>query len=160
MSRANEIQIRRADASDLSRLAPLFDAYRVFYGRPSDLAVARAFLTDRFTHDQSVVFIAERREGDAPGAPGEAVGFTQLYPSFSSTSVARIFILNDLYVVPEARRAGVATGLLEAAASHGRAVGAVRLSLSTAIENDTAQALYASRGWRRDTEYFTYNLLL
>lgn len=157
MSRANEIQIRRATTADLARLAPLFDAYRVFYGRPSDLAIARAFLADRLEHDQSVVFIAERREGESSG---EAVGFTQLYPSFSSTSVARIFILNDLYVVPEARRTGVATGLLEAAASHGRAVGAVRLSLSTAIGNDTAQALYASRGWRRDTEYLTYNLPL
>ena len=157
MSRANGIQIRRAGAADLSRLAPLFDAYRVFYGRPSDLAVARAFLNDRFEHDQSVVFLAERRAGEVVG---EALGFTQLYPSFSSTSVARIFILNDLYVVPAARRTGVATGLLEAAASHGRAVGAVRLSLSTATGNETAQALYASRGWVRDTEYFTYNLLL
>lgn len=157
MSTAIGIQIRRATAADLSQLAPLFDAYRVFYGRPSDLAIAHAFLAERFEHDQSVVFLAERRAGEAGG---EALGFTQLYPSFSSTSVARIFILNDLYVVPAARRTGVATGLLEAAASHGRAVGAVRLSLSTAIGNDTAQALYASRGWVRDTEYFTYNLLL
>jgi GNAT superfamily N-acetyltransferase len=153
MSRAHEIQIRRVDAADLSRLAPLFDAYRVFYDRSSDLSAARTFLADRLEHDQSVVFIAERRDG-------EAVGFTQLYPSFSSTSLARIFILNDLYVVPEARRTGVATGLLEAAASHGRSVGAVRLSLSTAMGNDTAQALYASRGWVRDTEFFTFNLLL
>jgi GNAT superfamily N-acetyltransferase len=157
MSRVHGIQIRRAAAVDLSRLAPLFDAYRVFYGKSSDLALARAFLADRLEHDQSVLFIAERRAGETVG---ESLGFTQLYPSFSSTSVARIFILNDLYVVPEARRTGVATGLLEAAASHGRAVGAVRLSLSTAIGNDTAQALYASRGWVRDTDYFTYNLLL
>lgn len=145
--------VRQATVDDLDRLAPLFDAYRMFYGRPSDLRLARAFLLERFLHQQSVVFLAT-------DAQGTALGFTQLYPSFSSVSAARIFVLNDLFVRPEARGMGAGGKLLEAAADYGRAVGAVRLSLSTAIDNETAQALYQAKGWARDTAFFHYDLSL
>ena len=91
---------------------------------------------------------------------GTAVGFTQLYPMFSSVSAARTFILNDLFVVQEARRKGVGIELLKAATRFGRSVGAIRLSLSTAIDNQTAQALYESLGWVRDTEFYAYSLSL
>lgn len=153
MNHTASIQVRQASVADVALLVPLFDAYRVFYGQSSDVALARAFLLERFQHNQSVLFIALRTDG-------AAVGFTQLYPSFSSVSAARTFILNDLYVVPEARRSGVAVKLLDAAASYGRAVGAVRLSLSTAIDNEQAQALYVSRGWVRDTRFYAFNLPL
>lgn len=153
MSQIESFQIRQASVADIALLAPLFDAYRVFYGKPSDISVANAFLLERFQHNQSVLFIALQTNGTA-------VGFTQLYPSFSSASVARTFILNDLYVVPECRRSGVAATLLQAAANYGRAVGAIRLSLSTAIDNETAQALYLSEGWVRDTKFYAYSLPL
>src|SRR5690554_7323702 len=61
---------------------------------------------------------------------GRAVGFTQLYPTFSSVSMARTFVLNDLFVSPEARKSGVGRGLLSAAAHYAREVGAIRLSRS------------------------------
>ena len=147
------IQIRQASVADIALLVPLFDAYRMFYGKCSDVAVAHSFLLERFEHNQSVLFIALQ-------TTGEAVGFTQLYPSFSSVSTARTFILNDLYVAPEARRCGVAVKLLEAAANYGRAIGAIRLSLSTAIDNETAQALYVSQDWVRDTKFYAYSLPL
>jgi GNAT superfamily N-acetyltransferase len=67
-----------------------------------------------------------------------ATGFAQLYPSFSSGSLARIFILNDLFVSPEARRCGAGIGLLQAAVDYGRRVGALRLVLSTEVSNATA----------------------
>jgi ribosomal protein S18 acetylase RimI-like enzyme len=153
MSQTESIQVRQASAADIELLVPLFDAYRVFYGKASDVAVARLFLLERFQHNQSVLFIALQPNG-------AAVGFTQLYPSFSSVSAARAFILNDLYVVPEARRSRVAVKLLEAAANYGRAVGAIRLSLSTAIDNDAAQALYVSQGWVRDIKFYAYSLPL
>ncbi|MGH8524577.1 MAG: GNAT family N-acetyltransferase [Gammaproteobacteria bacterium] len=153
MSQAESIYTRQAGVADLALLVPLFDAYRVFYGRASDVAVARTFLLERFQHNQSVLFIALQSDGTA-------VGFTQLYPSFSSVSAARTFILNDLFVVSGARRSGVAVKLLEAAAHYGRAVGAIRLSLSTAIDNETAQALYVSQGWVRDTKFYAYSLSL
>lgn len=147
------VSIRRANAGDLDLLAPLFDAYRVFYGKASDLELARSFLHERLSRSESVVFLA--LNGD-----GSAVGFTQLYPGFSSISAARAFILNDLFVIPGARRSGVAGALLEAAADHGREAGAVWLSLSTATDNTAAQALYESRGWLRDTRFLTYSLAL
>jgi ribosomal protein S18 acetylase RimI-like enzyme len=153
MSDPTNIQVRQASVADLEALAPLFDSYRQFYGKPGDIPLARAFLLERFQHNQSVVFIAAQRDGSV-------VGFTQLYPSFSSVSAARIFILNDLFVTPAARRSGVAVKLLYAAAQFGRAVGAVRLLLSTATDNESAQALYASQGWVRDTKFYTYTLSL
>ncbi|MEA5416405.1 GNAT family N-acetyltransferase [Synechococcus sp. BA-132 BA5] len=137
--------VRQATSADLAALVPLFDGYRQFYGQPSERDRVREFLNERLTQGDSVLFIAE--------AAGRAVGFTQLYPSFSSISMARIFILNDLFVVPEARRSGVARRLLEAAVGRGREAGAIRLSLSTALTNAAAQALYASAGWERDVVF-------
>lgn len=153
MIQTGHIHVRQASVADIGLLVPLFDAYRVFYGQTSDLEVARAFLLERFRYQQSVLFIALL-------AHGKAVGFAQLYPSFSSVSAAPTCILNDLYVVPELRRSGVATKLLEAAATYGREVGAIRLSLSTAIDNESAISLYVAQGWMRDTQYHAYHLPL
>ena len=85
------------------------------------------------------------------------MGFTQLYPSFSSVSLARTFILNDLFVVPGRRRAGVGSALLRAAVDYARSLGAVRVTLNTDIRNATAQATYEARGWKRDREYYVYH---
>jgi ribosomal protein S18 acetylase RimI-like enzyme len=144
--------VRQATIHDLEQLVPLFDGYRQFYGRASDLCAARAFLLARFNHDESTVLIAHEDE--------RAIGFTQLYPSFSSISLARIFILNDLFVHEQARRRGVATALMSAAVKFATALGAARLSLSTAITNDAAQALYRSTGWKRDDQFFVYDLAI
>jgi GNAT superfamily N-acetyltransferase len=148
-----DVTVRQTTISDLDLLVPLFDAYRQFYRKPSDLGLSRQFLFDRFQHNQSIIFMAARLDGSA-------VGFTQLFPSFSSASAARIFILNDLFVQPESRRKGVGVLLLEAAAGFGLAQGAVRLTLSTEIANQSAQALYESCGWTRQTAFHVYNLSL
>lgn len=153
MSEQRDVAVRQATVSDLDLLAPLFDAYRQFYRKPSDLGLARRFLLERFQHNQSIIFLAVRQDGSA-------VGFTQLFPSFSSVSATRILILNDLFVRPEARRARVGSMLLAAAASFGRAVGAVRLTLSTEVTNDVARALYETEGWTRQTDFYVYNMTL
>ena len=88
---------------------------------------------------------------------GSLTGFTQLYPSFSSVSVGRIWILNDLFVTPESRRSGVARMLIQAAHEHARETGALRVALSTAHSNQSAQALYESIGYVRDTEFRSYS---
>jgi ribosomal protein S18 acetylase RimI-like enzyme len=148
----SSITIRQAVLADLDAVATLFDAYRQFYGQPSDEAAAKTFLQARFEHGQSVVLLAELH--------GQAVGFTQLYPSFSSVSMARVFVLNDLFVAPTARRLGVGEALLTAAADHARQLGAVRLSLTTNVENLPAQSLYESMGWERDQKFYAYHLAL
>lgn len=136
------IAIRRANVTDLDELVPLFDAYRQFYRQPSDISGARQFLLDRFRYNQSIVFIAF--SGERP------VGFTQLYPSFSSASMAQVLILNDLFVIPDIRKAGIGSGLLAAAVDHARQIGAVRVVLSTEVNNTVAQSLYENCGWKRD----------
>lgn len=146
------ITTRQAVLADLDALASLLDAYRQFYGQSSDLAAARSFLKARFEHGQSIVFLAESQ--------GQTVGFTQLYPSFSSVSMARVFVLNDLYVDPQARRTGVASALLKAAQNHAQNLGAVRLSLNTDVQNRSAQALYDAMGWQRDQQFYAYHLHL
>lgn len=146
------MDIRAATAEDLETLVPLFDGYRQFYGFASDPAGARAFLADRLNRQESVIFLAMDQ--------GQAVGFTQLYPSFSSGRMARIYILNDLFVTPGARGSGAGRRLIAAAQDFGRANGAARLTLSTAVDNTTAQSLYEACGWVRETDYYTYNFAL
>ena len=146
------VNVRQATVDDLDLIVPLFDAYRQFYRQPSDTEGARRFLLERFEHNQSVIFLALQ--------DGDAIGFTQLYPSFSSASMARIFILNDLSVAPDARGRGVGSALLDATARYGRRVGAIRLALSTELSNTTAQAVYEKMGWQRDNVFCVYQLPL
>jgi GNAT superfamily N-acetyltransferase len=120
------VEVRRATVEDVDLVAPLFDAYRQFYRQASDLEGARRSLKERLVLDQSVILLAFEH--------GAAAGFTQLYPSFSSGAMARIFVLNDLFVAPEVRGRGVGAALLGAAAEYGRREGAVRLVLSTRSE--------------------------
>lgn len=144
--------VRRATIGDLDQLVQLFDAYRQFYGQQSDVIVARQFLTDRLTRDESIVLVAEN------GSAG-TIGFVQLYPTFSSILTAPMYVLSDLFVIPEVRRRGVGTLLLKLAVETAHATGAVRLELATAITNVSAQKLYESLGWQRD-DFYQYGLSL
>ncbi|MDB5689647.1 MAG: acetyltransferase [Sphingomonas bacterium] len=144
--------VRRVSRADIDALVPLFDAYRQFYGQPSDPALAFKFLDARLSADESVVFLAEE--------DGGAVGFAQLYPSFSSLTAKRIFILNDLFVVEPARRVGTGRKLIDAAAKFARASGAAGMILSTAAGNRIAHAVYEAAGWKRDDAFFVYTLNL
>lgn len=148
------VHISQASVDDLAALTPMFDGYRQFYGQPSDLYVAREFLLERLHNQESVIFMARDQTTQ------KALGFTQLYPSFSSILAARIFIVNDLYVTPLARGHKVGARLLQAAIVHGRAHGAKRLSLSTGVLNKRAQALYEGQGWVVNTRFQAYDLAL
>lgn len=147
------IQIAPAATADLADLALLFDAYRMFYGQPSEPAKASLFVRDRLTRDDSVILLARSEDG-------AALGFTQLYPTFSSIACRRAFVLNDLYIAEAARGRGVGRALLVAARAHALGVGAAYISLETAVDNTRAQALYESFGFRRDTQFLSYALSL
>lgn len=144
------MEIITATLDQLDHLAPLFDAYRVFYGQPNDLERAQAFVRERMYLQESVVFLAY--------AHSRSVGFTQLYPSFSSVSTERLWVLNDLYVVPEMRGQRVGERLIERAARFATEFGAKGLSLSTAITNVSGQKLYERVGFVRDREFYHYFL--
>jgi len=151
-----DVVVRRAEAGDLADLTLLFDAYRVFYEQPSDTPAAEAFLRERLRCGDSTLFLAE----GGKGSQAEPIGFTQLYPSFTSTGLRRIFVLNDLFVRPAMRRSGAGRALMRAAETFARAEGAERLSLATAVDNVKAQALYEAEGYVRDEAFLNYDLEL
>ena len=142
------MNVIRATMDHLEKIIPLFDGYRVFYKRTSDFDAARTFLYDRFQKNDSVIFLAL----DAEDTP---LGFTQLYPSFSSVAVQRVYILNDLYVRSESRGMGVGEALMEKAKAFAISKNARGLTLETAIDNP-AQKLYERLGWVKDSKVFHY----
>jgi GNAT superfamily N-acetyltransferase len=151
------IHIRRAEVSDLDAVIPLFDAYRVFYKKSSDLAGVKAYLSGRFALGDAVILLAFHDDDPVVGPP---IGFTLLLPTWSSVALGRVFTLNDLYVVEEGRKAGAGRAMLEAAHEHARSEGAVRVSLRTAVDNETAQRLYRAVGYQRDEVFSAFDFHL
>jgi len=145
------IHAQRADASHLDPVARLFDAYRGFYGQPSNLQQSKDFIAERIALDESAIFLALDDNG-------EALGFVQLYPTFSSIDAHRAWLLSDLFTAPAARGRGVGTLLMNTARAFALSTGAKGLVLETATDNFGAQRLYESLGYVRDTGYYTYCL--
>lgn len=143
------MKIRPAVLSDASVIGYLFDQYRIFYRQQSDIAAATAFISERMQKGESVIFLAETSNG--------AAGFAQLYPSYSSISMRRLWILNDLFVAPVFRGQGAGKVLLEACTSFAQENGAKGVTLKTAVDNRTAQRLYEACGWKREEQYVSYN---
>ena len=146
------MEYRHAGLDDLDLLAPLFDAYRRFYERPGDLRLARDYLAQRLAQGEAIVFLAVDQ--------GAGVGFTLLYPTFSSLDPGPILILYDVFVTPAARGRGVGRELMECARRYALETGARRIELSTAITNRGAQQLYESLGYKRDVAFYYYALKL
>ena len=138
--------VRKAKKKDLERLSILFDKYRIFYKRKGDVATAKQFLKKRMKRKESVIFVAEERD--------ELIGFTQLFPIFSSTNMMRTWLLNDLYVNEKARGIGTASKLLDAAKDFGAETNSKWLILQTAADNFTAQKVYEKNGWVKETDFF------
>jgi len=138
--------IRRAKKKDIDDLSVLFDKYRIFYKQRSDIENARSFLKKRMKRKESVIFVAEERD--------ELIGFTQLFPIFSSVRMKRTWLLNDLYVNERSRGTGAATKLLDAAKEFGAETNSKWLILQTAADNFTAQKVYEKNGWVRETDFF------
>jgi GNAT superfamily N-acetyltransferase len=141
--------------ADLADLLPLMRAYCDFYEvAPSDealLAMSRALVAD--PEREGVQFVARAESG-------AAVGFATVFWTWSTTRGARIGVMNDLFVAPEARGAGggrVGEALIAACAERCRAHGAVALTWQTALDNARAQALYDRIGAQR-SQWLDYDL--
>ncbi|QKG64326.1 GNAT family N-acetyltransferase [Pseudomonas sp. B14-6] len=145
------VQVLRVEATHIDKIAHLFDAYRGFYGQPSNLQQSRDFIAERIARDESVIFFASDLCGDA-------LGFVQLYPTFSSIDAHRTWLLSDLFTAPEARGQGVGRLLMNAARAFALSTGAKGMVLETATDNFGAQRLYESLGYVRDPGYYTYCL--
>lgn len=138
--------VRKAKKKDLEQLSVLFDKYRIFYKQEPDIATSKLFLKKRMKRKETVIFVAEERD--------ELIGFTQLFPIFSSVSMKRTWLLNDLYVNERSRGIGAATALLNAAKEFGKQTNSKWLLLQTAADNFTAQKVYEKNGWIKETDFF------
>ena len=148
-----EVHVSRCREDQLPAAADLFDQYRQFYGMPADYEGAYRFLRERMLQGESVLLVAH-------GADDQLTGFTQLYPMFSSTRLARLWVLNDLFVAPEARRLGVGRRLMDAARAAAGQDGVKILALATEKTNFGAKALYEQLGYELDRTYDHYELTL
>ena len=146
------VHIKQAGIEDIETVIPLFAAYRTFYKVESDPSQLRSYLHERLKNNQSVIFLAT--------SGGTAVGFTQLYPGFSSVSLKNTWTLNDLFVAPEARRSSIGQQLMDRAKQMAKDSGASKVTLLTATDNVTAQSLYEKLGYERETAFYGYNLRL
>jgi ribosomal protein S18 acetylase RimI-like enzyme len=144
------MKIIKAELKNIQEVTILFDQYRQFYKLASDLSGASAYIEERLTKKDSVIFLAFTENE-------EAAGFVQLYPSFSSLAMKPLWILNDLFVSPLYRKANVARELMAASEQLAISSGAKGLTLMTAIDNIPAQKLYTSLGWNKETEFFSFD---
>lgn len=140
------LDIKKVTVADVSSVALLFDAYRVFYNQLSSLQGAFDFLEQRISKNESAVFLAVMNN--------EPVGFVQLYPVFSSIQMKKAWILNDLFVAETARNQGVGEALLHQAIQFGRETGAAYLLLQTASDNYRSQSVYEKNGWIKTQDFF------
>ena len=144
------IQVSDSDMNELlDPLSELFDKYRQFYKQPSNQAQSKSFIRDRIINQDSVIFVALNNNS-------KIVGLAQLYPSFSSITTQKKWILNDLYVSKNSRRQGVAKQLLSKVSQHAAATQAGSIFLEVQVSNSSAQALYESFGYVREAEHHTY----
>ncbi len=147
--------IKRIGLADKELVTGLFNSYRVFYKQQPDMQLAKAFISERLGNNESVIFVALR--GDVP------VGFTQLYPKYSSVSAVKNWILNDLYVDEAYREQGIAKLLINATLDFARVNKSRYVQLETATDNYNAQALYEQSGFEQqapDTEFVLYKFTL
>jgi len=146
------MEIIRAHAKEADLIAPLFDAYRQFYEAPSDIKASRQFILERLTNAESVIFLAMDGE--------RALGFVQLYPVFASVALQSLWLLNDIFVDPSARKQGVGERLMKHTEQFALDTNSRGLFLRTATDNQPAQQLYEKCGWVRDEKFYRYDRIV
>jgi ribosomal protein S18 acetylase RimI-like enzyme len=144
--------IRKATLEDLEACTLLFDKYMLFYNQPSNLEKHRSFLQERIRRNEAAVFLAFENE--------KPVGFTLVYPTFSSVRLSKILILNDLYVEKEERKNGIGEKLIQKVIELAQLSNADLVRLRTANDNYTAQGLYEKLNFKKDEKFLTYDLSL
>ncbi len=153
------MEIKRITKDEAGLVIDLFNKYRVFYKQPSNGILAKQFIEERLGNNESVIFVCLDKKDDKE----TPVGFTQLYPTYSSVRAVKNWILNDLYVESDYRKQGVGEKLIKKAMEFAKEEGAKFVELSTAVTNYTAQSLYEAIGFKKqepDNEFFTYRIAL
>ena len=149
-----DFRVKEADKSNIDSLVPLFESYREFYKQQPNPNWAKSFLLNLLKNKASMIFIACNEKNN------NLIGFTQLYPLWSSVSMSKVWILNDLFVEQSSRKKGVARTLINTAINFAKKTGATKVQLSTEISNLRAKNLYESEGWIEDEEFDNYGFKL
>ncbi len=146
------MQIRPATISDLNQLTLLFEGYRTFYRKTPDATAARNFLSKRLENLDSKIYLCQN-------SAGQLLGFVQLYPIFSSTRMKRLWLLNDLFVQPEARGQGISIKLIERAKQLATETNAAGLLLETEVSNQIGNLLYPKTGFKliKGSNFYEWN---
>ena len=144
------MKVIEATLENVDAVAKLFNLYRQFYQQEDDLLGAKEFIKQRIALNESIVLLAVSPEG-------VAVGFTQLYPSFSSIAMKPMLHLNDLFVISAKRQSGIGKALIDAACDKAVELGANSLALSTQVNNVSAKSLYESNGFSKVTAFDHYS---
>ncbi len=134
------MEVRTAKSDDLIALVKLFDNYRVWYRKNSDVEGAKKFLGERLEKGDSQIYVC--------GDENELVGFVQLYPLFSSTRMKKFWLLNDLFIDSTHRGKGLSLMLIERSKELVRQSGACGMFLETEITNTIGNKLYPRAGFR------------
>ena len=149
------IGIIKIDKTQAHLVYELFNQYRIFYKQQPDIESAKKFIDARLNNNESVIFVALADNNSKP------VGFTQLYPNYSSVRAIKNWTLNDLYVDSDYRKQGIGEKLIQTAMEYAKNDNAKFVELSTAVDNYTAQSVYEKIGFKKqepDTAFYTYRI--
>ncbi len=142
-------KIIQAGHKNLQQVVFLFDQYRMFYKMSSDRIAAENFVNDRLVQQDSLIFLALKKNS--------AVGFLQVYPSFSSVAMQPIWILNDLFIDSSARQTGCAKKMMKYLQEQAKQRSIFSIKLATAVNNYKAKSLYESLGYRLNQDFDNYS---
>ena len=147
---SDDLKIKIAQADAFEKIGEVFDLYRQFYKKESNVEACKSYIKERLSNNEAQIFYIENEK--------ECMGMTQLYTTFDSLELSKKIILYDLYVRSEYRNKGIGRMLMNAAKGFAEEKGVTSVELSTAITNKNAQSLYESLNYQRDTEYYDYYL--
>ena len=136
------MKIREAKISDIDNLSSLFNSYRMFYGKDSNIGVAKEFLESRIKLCDSKIYVSEVDQC--------LTGFVQLYPIFSSTRVSKYWLLNDLFIDANERGKGYSKHLIKKAKNLVKDTSACGMMLETDKTNNIGNYLYPSQGFKKN----------
>ena len=149
---SDELQIKIAQPDDFEKIGEVFNLYRQFYEKESNIEACKNYIHERLINNEAQIFYIENEK--------ECMGITQLYMTFDSLELSKKIILYDLYVRSEYRNKGIGRMLMNAAKSFAEKKGVTSIELSTSINNKNAQSLYESLEYQRDTEFYDYYLTI
>ncbi|MGH6942975.1 MAG: GNAT family N-acetyltransferase [Geminicoccaceae bacterium] len=137
------ITVREATAADAETIAAFAHDLSLEEGYPAPPLAAEQVRAEGFgATPRFRALIAER--------DGQPIGYALYFSAYDTDHAARGFYLQDLYVVPRARRQGAARALMQTLARACRADGGAYVFWNAHAKNRAAMAFYRALGAREE----------